>query len=592
MIFRKAMGSKKGTSLIDFLLSMAIVVMLFGGVYAVYFSIVNAVQNIGTRNAAAAVMANEIETIRNLPYASVGTVGGIPSGVLPQSQTVAYGHYTFTLQTDIRSIDDPFDGTLGGTPNDTSPADYKLASVQATCTSCTGTFLPVTVTATVAPKNLETNAGEGSLFIYVLDAIPSAVSGASVHVTNASVTPAIDLTDTTNASGVLELVGAPTSTQGYQVTVTKAGYSKSQTYPPGAPGNPNPDDPNLTVVNQTVSKKTLRIDRVSQMTVLTADNRCRAIPLEPFKIQGSKTIGPGILKFSTSSATNASGSTTFSNLEWDDYLLAFQDASRNVAGTIPLDPFTVNPNTATTFRFILAPGSNPSLLVTVTNAATGAGIPDASVTITKGGFSASSTTDHATLAQSDWSGGAYSSESGVDAVSQPGALTLLINASGTYDVGTASWLISNTFDVGGSNSVFHAIAWNPAVQPPAAGPGSVVFQIAANNDGATWNFIGPGGTGGTFFTDPGATLPASLSGNRYVRYKVFLNTADPTVSPTVNDVSIDFSADCIPPAQAFFGGLAQGIYAIDITAPGYGQVSSSVSVGAGEASSSVSLTAN
>jgi hypothetical protein len=586
------MSFRRGTSLIDFLLSMAIVVMLFGGVYAVYFSIVNAVQNIGTRNAAAAVMANEIETIRNLPYASVGTVGGIPAGVLPQLQTVVYGHYTFTLQTDVRNIDDPFDGTLGGTPNDTSPADYKLASVQATCTSCTGTFLPVTVTATVAPKNLETNAGEGSLFIFALDANGNAVSGASVHVTNASVTPSIDLTDMTNASGVLELVGAPTSTQGYQVAVTKAGYSKAQTYPPGAPGNPNPDDPNLTVVNQTVTPKTLRIDRVSQLTAITSDDRCRAIPLEPFKIQGSKTIGPGILKFSTSSATNASGSITFSNFEWDSYLLAFQDASRNVAGTIPLDPFTVNPNTTATFRFILAPGSNPSLLVTATDAATGAGIPNASVTITKGGFSASSTTDHAALAQSDWSGGAYSTLSGVDAASQPGALTLLINASGTYDVGTASWLISNTFDVGGTNSVFHTITWKPVVQPPAAGSSSVVFQIAANNDGVTWNFIGPDGTGGTYFASSGAPLPALLSGNRYVRYKVLLNTADPTVSPTVNSVSIDFTADCIPPAQAFFGGLAQGIYAIDITAPGYGEATSSVSVGAGAASSSVSLTAN
>jgi len=37
---------------------------------------------------------------------------------------------SFNVETIIRNIDDPFDGTIGGDPNDTSPSDYKLAEIE------------------------------------------------------------------------------------------------------------------------------------------------------------------------------------------------------------------------------------------------------------------------------------------------------------------------------------------------------------------------------------------------------------------------------------------------------------------------------
>ena len=74
---------RAGTSLIDLLISMAIIAMLFGGIYLVYFSLVTAIGNISVRTAAASAIQAEIETIRNLPYASVGTVGGVPAGHYP-----------------------------------------------------------------------------------------------------------------------------------------------------------------------------------------------------------------------------------------------------------------------------------------------------------------------------------------------------------------------------------------------------------------------------------------------------------------------------------------------------------------------------
>ncbi len=144
---------RNGTSLIDLIISIAIIAALFGGIYLVYFSIITSVGNINLRAAASSAIASEIETIRNIPYDSVGTVGGVPAGVISSTQTVAFGNYTFTLQTVVRNIDDPFDGVLGGSPNDTTPADYKLVSIEATCPLCDTAFDEV-ITTTIAPKNL------------------------------------------------------------------------------------------------------------------------------------------------------------------------------------------------------------------------------------------------------------------------------------------------------------------------------------------------------------------------------------------------------------------------------------------------------
>ncbi len=561
-------ASERGTSLIDLLISIGIIAVLFGGIYMVYFSLLTAVANVGVRTAATEAISAEIEMVRNLPYASVGTIGGVPAGVIPQSQTITSGNFTFTLQTTVRNIDDPFDGTATGNPPpvDTAPNDYKLVEIDATCPFCENA-VSVAITTTVAPKNLESATEDGSLFIYAFDANGKPVDQANVTVVNASVTPSIDLTDTTNASGVLELVGTPTSTENYNIVVTKPGYSTDETYPPGALGNPNPVLPNATVVTQTVTAITLSIDRLSTVNIDTSDGRCGPIGNESFSMQGTKLIGtnPNVLKFSTTTATGATGTLTMQNVEWDTYNFTLNDASSDVAGTIPLNP----------------------LLVSAVDTGTGAVIENASVTISTSSFSQTETTGHAFVTQTDWSGSQYSSQSGgIDANSSPGKITLLVNASGTYNVGTNDWLISNTFDLGGSSSTFYSISWDPASEPAGT---SAEFQVAGDNDNATWNFVGPDGTSGSYFT-ASSSLPASLNGDRYIRYKVYLSTTNSNLTPEIDDVAIEFNADCVPPAQALFTNLAQTSYSVDVTAANYIEATTTVSVGSGESAASVSLT--
>ncbi|HPN64206.1 MAG TPA: hypothetical protein PLB12_05885 [Candidatus Goldiibacteriota bacterium] len=114
------------------------------------------------------------------------------------------------------------------------------------------------------------------------------------------------------------------------------------------------------------------------------------------------------------------------------------------------------------------------------------------------------------------------------------SFSTLYAASGEY--------LSPPFDTK-SSSTFTKISWMPLTQPALAGNDSIRFQIAANNDNQTWNFMGPDGTAGTWFTDAaGTALPGEFGNKRYIRYKIVFNTEDVTVSPAVDKVEIEYNA--------------------------------------------------
>ncbi len=77
------------------------------------------------------------------------------------------------------------------------------------------------------------------------------------------------------------------------------------------------------------------------------------------------------------------------------------------------------------------------------------------------------------------------------------------------------------------------LSWNATVPANT----TLQFQAAASNSfGGPFNFVGPDGTSGTFFTN-GASL-AQFNGFRYLKYKALFTTSDNAVTPTLNDVTI------------------------------------------------------
>ena len=550
------------------------------------------------------LLANEqVEIIRNLPYASVGLLGGVPAGNLPRFKTIVRNGMTFNLQFFIRNIDDAFDGQLGSTTNnDLAPADYKLLEIQVGCPGCEN-FSTTSIVTTIAPKNLESTSNNGSLFVKVLNADGQPVPQAQVKIVNTSVSPNISIDEITDNSGVFALVGAPPSNMSYQLTVTKSDYSTAKTYPVGGSGNPNPIDRHATISSAQVTQKSLVIDRLGSLAVRTVNNLCQPIANLNFSVAGSKLIGisPNVLKFSTTTYTTGSdGYKTLSNMEWDNYWFSLASSAYDLGGMMPLLPVSLLPGVNQPVTLVVAARNPNSLLVTVHDS-NNLPIADASVTLSKGGFSSTLITDRGFVLQLSWAGG--SGQSDFD------DLNRFFDTDGNLDVASSSnlhlageigsfrsdgYLISSTFDTGSSTTVFDALNFSSLTQTGPFGTTTVKFQLASSNDPATttWDFVGPDGTSGSYYTSSGEKIADVHNGNRYIRYKVILATTKDTVTPSLSKVSITFSSECTPFGQVLFSGLSTGTYTLSVTRDGYQNWSSgSVSVVAGWKSVDVKLNA-
>jgi hypothetical protein len=97
--------------------------------------------------------------------------------------------------------------------------------------------------------------------------------------------------------------------------------------------------------------------------------------------------------------------------------------------------------------------------------------------------------------------------------------------------------LKDSGSVTGSTTSWTTLSWNTGALP---GGTALKFQAAASNSSSgPFNFVGPDGTGATFFTTTGASL-AQFNGRRYLRYQGFF-TGNGTNTPTLNDVTVCYS---------------------------------------------------
>ncbi len=598
MIFPKN-TYQKGISLVETLIGVFVFLLIALAVYQSYGLIFKLIGATRLKTAAFELAQERIETIRNMPYADIGVISGIPVGTIARVQDYARAGYTFRATTTVRNVDDPFDGTVGGTPNDLSPADYKLVELNIGCVNACPGFTPIVETTTIAPRSLETTTGNGALFVEVIDANGQPVPSASVSIKGQS-TSTVNISELTNTSGVFQLVDVVPGNFLYKVTASKNTFSSETTNTPGAVANPNPTLPHATVAAGVVTRLTLAIDKISTITVKSVDETCAPRSFVPFTITGQKKIGtsPDVYKYTKSDATDVNGQYVLSNMEWDTYDFSL-DGGNTLSGSIPFVPFALSPNVSQELIVVPKPMIPDTLLVKVRDKSTKLPISDANVTISRAAFTSTLTTSRGFFLQTDWSGGTGetyfsagnmfdSTDSGIDYTGSPGEISLK-NVFGTY-VPTGT-LTSSWFDVGTASTTLYSLDWLPVSQNPLAGSNSVKFQLESRNDIATplSGFIGPDGTSGSYYTAPGQVISGDHTNKRYVRYKVFLSSADTTVSPLVSDISFTFGTNCTPFGQVFYSGLLGGTYTVDVTAPGYANYSGTATVNFGANSIDVEL---
>ncbi len=579
--------NKFGFTLVEVLVATAIFLIFAVGIYSSITLVFKIVYQSRVRILETALLSEELETVRNLPYDSVGILNGIPVGLLVHTKTIVRNGISFDLVTSVRNIDDPFDGILGGVPNDTAPADYKVVEISAICENCSQ-HVPVILNTIIAPKNLEGASKNGALFIHVFDFNGLSVVAANVHIVNTAKVPNIVVDDVTDNDGMLRIIDAPTGTLSYNITVSKSGYSSDATVIASVQ-NPNPLKPPANIISQTITEISFSIDKVGLLNISALNPICNSISGPTAIINGEKKLGlnPDVYKFSQSFSLGG-GSYSFNNLESDTYHVSVSGTTYDLAGSVPMLSYKLNPGSSQDMYLVLRSHTPNSLLVKAKDAGTGLPLSDATVHLTAGGYDETLQTSLGYIRQTDWSGGngqidflddtKYFFDNGNLANSSPAGDLKLKKFGNVYAI--SGYLESSTFDVGAGITLRNIIL-EPLAQPIQTGNNSILFQLAGSNSStpASWNFLGPNGVSSTFYTSTNTVIFSGLNDNRYLRYRVFLSTVDNHYSPQLSEVALTFTNNCTPPGQAFFSSLSSGSYVLDVSRSGYTTNNGQIDIG-------------
>jgi hypothetical protein len=218
-----------GFMYLEVLLGILLLAIVAGGVIEGFAAASSQIGKTRLDVVASKIALQRLEDIRNMSYASIGTVGGNPPGTIPATQTQTVNGTTYTVQTSVKYVDDP----ASGQPH--TFVDYKSVSIVVTPQLTVG--LPVTESTVVAPPNYASMAGLSTAVVTVVDAVTLQ------PLPNMTVTigggPSATRTDLTSANGAVVFAGLtpnPTSTgnpqYNYTAQVTQAGYATDPTTAP------------------------------------------------------------------------------------------------------------------------------------------------------------------------------------------------------------------------------------------------------------------------------------------------------------------------------------------------------------------------
>lgn len=325
---------------------------------------------------AVSLVNQKMEIIRNLPYASVGVVGGIPNGPIDPDEEEIMGGKTFHVLTDIRYKDDPFDGVSGGSPNDTIPNDYKIARVVVKW-GAEKENQQAFLVSNFVPPGREEAVGGGTLAINAADSGGHGIPSVSVHILNSEV--GVNINTVTDADGHLLLPGTPAATENtYEITLSKNGYETIATLPPYPTTAFHPSEVHTSVSEGGLTQKDMTMDALSDIKITTVDPLGSAIADMEFNLTGGKVIGiddetGDVYNYAQDLTADASGEKNIAEVSPGTYAFTLKGTFDTDYKLFKLDPgddlyenkFVLPSGGSLEVNAIVANKSIPSLIATV-----------------------------------------------------------------------------------------------------------------------------------------------------------------------------------------------------------------------------------
>ncbi|MDD2657026.1 MAG: prepilin-type N-terminal cleavage/methylation domain-containing protein [Patescibacteria group bacterium] len=578
----KSSQNKKAFTLIESIISIAIFVIFAFGIYGSIQYIYKVVYSSRLQILETAILNEQMEIVRNMDFFDVGIVSSTPVGILTRNSIITRNGINFLITRSIRNIDDPADGTIDA-GSDTSPNDYKLVFLEASCLDCPQTSV-LSISSYVADSFPETTNNSGALFVNVKDSNNVAVQGANVHVLSNDPSISINMNDTTDNNGILKIYDLKACYRCYEITISKDGFTSDQTYSSVSLGGATPtsDNEHVTVEVGQVTNSAFQIDIPSAMTIKTLDDECQPVANVAFNIVGGGIIAniPDTYYYQNNLTSNSSGEYDLNNLHWGDYF--FTLSNNNFVGSIPNLPKNIWANSSQSVSIIVAPQTTRSMSVLVTDG--GLPVSDAKVTLNSGGNVYTKYTGLGYFKQDEWLGlGSnemyetvhsywYKSNTEYDITNLPYGLKLTSTAPNLYE--NSGYLESSTFDFG-EDVDYRKIDWI-ADLPSST---TIKFQIATSNSSTPqfWQYVGYDGTSDTYYDVNHQDINSMHNGQRYLRYKVYFisDDVDPIFgysryTPTLAEVDIFYVKSCSLPGQVYFDTIPQSSNnTITIEANGY-----------------------
>ncbi|MFZ2975771.1 MAG: carboxypeptidase regulatory-like domain-containing protein [Candidatus Moraniibacteriota bacterium] len=396
--------NKAGFTLIEAL----VLLFIFSLITITFYQVIS----VGTRyiifsknRLGAIALANEkMEIARNLPYDSVGIQNGACAGNIPQDEDVAENGRNYHVHTLAAYVDDSFDGTLGGSPNDTAYKDYKIVKVTVSWGGGGIDAGSVFLLSRFVPPGLEAaTSGDGILSINIFSDQDggAGVPQATVEVTNSDL--GFNETRQTDDSGNIRIVGVKESIQKYKIKVSKSGYETVETYPAYPDTDYNPVNTHASVVAGSMNPADIALNKTADLKITTQDYFGNSIADINFTLKGGRKIGTKaeypylpVYNLDETSQTNSSGEKEYNSISPGQYFFEFTNPTSDYEfiGTDSAPPISLSSEQNLNLKVVLASKNVTSALIKVRTAGSIEPFIGAKVEVSNAsGYSEDTTTD-------------------------------------------------------------------------------------------------------------------------------------------------------------------------------------------------------